>query len=956
MNQDDGGQFANLKPAELERLDTLVSEYLLFRSFKQTQQQLFLDKRSPAAKLKGDDSGARNQRAIIQRILNALDSGDYPRTLTLWDTYIAQKIGTVKSTVLNAEARDAEFLVNLSCAIYPFRSNVIQTAGSPDVAAKVAARSMTMFKHYAETRGARLVQKGEEFAPFKNLFKIPFPPTHPQFKHMFGEEWYTTSRERIIFFLEKFFAPDDEPVLCQLYQKINSRSEGELKSVFRRRERKLLRFARSIFTLSNDLLSALEEGKRPEKSFLASFRNRFNSFQEVLQPDGAFDDDMTDKEQHTESPHGSPSSHSSPQKPLFKSPPRRTEGGSPSVHIDEEEADPSLSMLAFKVKQKFDGKMLEYDVISKDLVFVMHQVGDEVEALITRGNALSSADAAVVCQASMQGAVLLQGLVQSILRQDREFQPESDRKTAVLALSHADIFGLRKALRGDFVSEIGSDGISLESRSITRFLSLLATGLRRIPPFQVEKSVDGVPPRLPPYERLLTAAEIVAEYLCRLVTAIGTSPVGLKYLHTSGVHLTIALTSFLLALPLPVFNPKLNIYELGEESERAPARPRSGNGISAWCLMALITLVNDCKSHQLVIVKNGGVVWLSKAMSYFIRDLHEQMREEEENGGPPISLAQTNPDRISRSTSSAGLFEMSLYLLCIVLNNVDAQRMLVSSLSLQRETESMFSALLLLCIKTGIAEDHMEIIVSIMNVLLLEVTTREAVREMRELQVLKSGIADGVQMSISENAGQSLVDMIASDAYDPTVASLLRTEEIMISVLATQTRLSENSILNRYIGGAVSGVAFLMRYSKRGSAPLPLFNDKWEPESRPFDSPHRDGAKFNDTINVHNSPISPIPPKDMKKNSEMRSRPRILRTPNGSQIPTNEDHGMELPEEQLNNNVTFKDDADVGDRAQDGEEMDDEDEGGEDTDDNAEEGEEEEEDGGGEDDEEEDDE
>ena len=275
-------EFASLRPVELERLDTLVSDYLVFRSFKQTQQQLFLDKRTPASKLNADDAGARNRRTIIQRILNALDGGDYPRILTLWDTYIAQKIGTVKSMALNAEARDAEFLVNLNCAIYPFRPDVIQTAGSPDVASKVAARSMTMFKHYLETRGARLAQKGEEFGLYRNVYKIPFPPAHPQFKHLFGEEWYTSTRQRIIGFLEKFFTPEDEPVLCQLYQKLNTRSGTELKAVFRRRERKLLRFSRSILALSSDLLCALEDGKKVEKSFLKSFRQKFDSFEGML--------------------------------------------------------------------------------------------------------------------------------------------------------------------------------------------------------------------------------------------------------------------------------------------------------------------------------------------------------------------------------------------------------------------------------------------------------------------------------------------------------------------------------------------------------------------------------------------------------------------------------------------------------------------------------------------------
>ena len=56
--------FRHLKSEELERLDQLVSEYLMFRSFKQTSQQLFLDKRSPSSKLNNDGAGAsgRNHR------------------------------------------------------------------------------------------------------------------------------------------------------------------------------------------------------------------------------------------------------------------------------------------------------------------------------------------------------------------------------------------------------------------------------------------------------------------------------------------------------------------------------------------------------------------------------------------------------------------------------------------------------------------------------------------------------------------------------------------------------------------------------------------------------------------------------------------------------------------------------------------------------------------------------
>ncbi len=896
-------EFANLKPTELERLDTLVSDYLVFRSFKQTQQQLFLDKRSPANKLNSDDSGARNRRAIIQRILNAMDSGDYPRTITLWDTYIAQKIGTVKSMSLNAEARDAEFLVNIGCSIYPFRSDVIQNAGSPDVAAKVAARSMTMFKHYVENRGARLVQKGEEFSLYRGLFKIAFPPAHPQFKHLFSEEWYISTRERIIAFLEKFFAPEDEPVLCQLYQKLNSRSETELKAVFRRRERKLLRFSRSILTLSSDLLTALESGKTVEKSFLKSFRQKFDSFETVLQPDATFDDDMRELDGAAkDSPHGSPHQPTAGSPARFKNSPARTspfreqQTDSDGRHSGEEKEHMSVSALANKVRQRYDGKVLEYDTISKDLVFVLHQVGDEVQGLLTRGNALGSADAVVICQTAMQGAVLLQGLCQSILRQDREFQPDAERNSAVLALSHTDVLGLRRALKGDFVSEYGSDGVSLESRSITRFFSLLASALRRIPPQRPDDNMS-----LPPYERLLTAAEVVAEYLCRLTTALGTAPIGLKYLHKSGVHLTIALATFLVALPLPILDADVDVYSIGANSSGGGGvRARSGHGICSWCIMALSTLVGACKPHQLAVIRNGGIPWLCKALGGYVVELHDCLRTGD-NDAVAAALRAYHDNcqdaNASNQSTTASLFELCLSLLSVVLESADAQRSLVGSLTNQRETDSLVSVLILLLVRPGVADDHAQVVVTVLRVLLREVTTRDAAREMPEFNLLKNSLRDGLHMSIHEAAAQKLVDTIASDSFSDdggAVGDILGATEIMNSVWSAQVIFNENSILTRYIGGAVHGVSFLMRYSTKGSAAQPLFDDKWEPESQPLPALGRDLARFNDTIPVTRDPVAP---KEAKGSKEMRSRPRIMRTPPGSQVPVSEDHGFELADD-----------------------------------------------------------
>ena len=58
---------------------------------------------------------------------------------------------------------------------------------TPEIAAKVAARSMTIFKHFYESRGNGCAQQGSEFYSYRGLYKIAFPPTHPLCKDLFVE-------------------------------------------------------------------------------------------------------------------------------------------------------------------------------------------------------------------------------------------------------------------------------------------------------------------------------------------------------------------------------------------------------------------------------------------------------------------------------------------------------------------------------------------------------------------------------------------------------------------------------------------------------------------------------------------------------------------------------------------------------------------------------------------------
>ena len=930
-------EYSHLNRESLERLDSLVSEYLLFRSYKQTQAQLFMDKRSPTKRSETDARNARNQ---IMRFLSALDGGDYPRMVTLWDTYVGSKIGTVKSTALNAEARDAEFIVNLCCAIYPFRAEVIENAGSSGVAAKVAARSMIIYKHFLETRGARLVQPGQEFEVYRKLHKIPFPPQHPLFSHLFTDEWYDQARERVIAFLEKFFAPNDEPVLCSLYAKLGSRSEDDLKAVFRRRERKLLRFARSLYSLSNDLLGALEDGKEVNRSFLASFREKFDSFQEVLQPDAVFDQDMGLESE-------------------VPSPPR---GGPRSSKKEDKEED--WSALGAKSRQRFDGKLLDYNSVSRDVAFLLHQVGMSIDGLLTQGHGISIGDAVVYCHTAMQGTVLLQALTQSILRRDKEMQPTAAMNMAVLVLCRADVLGLRQSTDGELslADQSYDSNVRVESRSASKFLFYLARCAKRIPPYdprvredsEVDKDdSDGEggpesPPRqrLPAYERLLTAGEVVAEYLCRLVVAMGCSKPGRLYFSSSGVHLTIALTQLLIALPLPDFTgtAELDIYSLGGEDAEGniPVRPRSGNGICSWCLMALVTLVSQTKAHQLAVLRNGGVTWLAKALGHFVSDTYDELRQED--GTFPASLRPYPSSSESQGPEKSGtenaptssLFEMCLLLLTVVLDSEDAQHSLVSTNAMQRETEGMVGALLLLCMKSGVREDHAAVLIRMLKRLFKEVTTKDAARALPEAAVLRQAVEEGTILAFREEQARSLLAILESDGVYEGDASLgegeLDDSENMDLVRTMQMQLDENIILQRYINGAVSGISFLMRYSKKDGAPRPLFDERFEPEER----------YFNDSQVALDSPRVPFKPKEKraKPPPELKSRPRILRTPDGSSIPSKGDHGMDMGNGM--NDDEEEDEDDMRDIDTGGEELVEE-EGGEDEEEDEEDEEEEDE-------------
>ena len=130
------------EPPDFARIDKMVQEYL---SYRQSAQ-------SAGEKLSPDD--------IVEKMMKYFDTGDYPNILYLWDTYVSERLDTADAHVVH-EATVAEFYMHIHCATCPFRQSSIRDMPNPGAAGKVAARAMTIFKHFVETKGKSLATTPE---------------------------------------------------------------------------------------------------------------------------------------------------------------------------------------------------------------------------------------------------------------------------------------------------------------------------------------------------------------------------------------------------------------------------------------------------------------------------------------------------------------------------------------------------------------------------------------------------------------------------------------------------------------------------------------------------------------------------------------------------------------------------------------------------------------------------
>lgn len=226
---------------DLTEVDDIVSEYLSYRRFYRSldcfQQERQLGK------------SERQEIGIVEQVTNALNVKDIDTLIPLWDTYITKTIHSAPDEIL-LSANIAEFYMHLYCATYSFRNDYLETISSPALAAKTAARSMTIFKRFVETRGKVLI-KTPEFQVYKSLFKVAFPPTHPSFAFMFKDSWDVMAKNEVIQFVEKYCL-SHPPRLCHL---VSQDRTVDIK--VKQRDQKLIQISKSI----NDILRSLENNE-----------------------------------------------------------------------------------------------------------------------------------------------------------------------------------------------------------------------------------------------------------------------------------------------------------------------------------------------------------------------------------------------------------------------------------------------------------------------------------------------------------------------------------------------------------------------------------------------------------------------------------------------------------------------------------------------------------------------
>jgi len=543
----------------LDELDQLVENYLSYRNFKNSVKALSEERLSSKPSNDVDD-----RQDVIDRIMKSLEKSDSLRLFTLWDTYVTQTLDHQSPDII-LEARVAEFYVHLYCATYPFRSEVLQTVNSPNVAAKYAARSMTIFKRFLELRGKRLL-KMPEFSGLKNLHKIAFPPTHPSFSYLFRPEWLTVAKEKISNFLRAFFKPPrlyTDMLAVQNVGRLEAR-EVEIKRMYEQREDKLLSLSRSIYDISHRLINTLEAGKTVDKDFLHNFKNKFEEFRVVLEPatDGAAGRR------------------------------RRKKKG----RDNKSGRDPLVSDLS-------------YSVIIQDITSMVGEVGVELSSLTTGDRRMTSVDAEVALQSAMQASSLFNALNEYLATEISELGVEEDaakenRKRTAGVLLDNDIFSLKE--RPEQAGRPGSYTSTIMSAFCKSFDTLCThVAARHAPHVSASDKTFSTGDIGSTYGILYSASCATVYNMCKLFSTVVVSATTKAFISRMKDSSSLSCHQFFVGVCEALFSFPI-VADGALENIKI-------------VFLILLALLSQDRKHKHTLVKNGFYEWIAKTLDVYSR-------------------------------------------------------------------------------------------------------------------------------------------------------------------------------------------------------------------------------------------------------------------------------------------------------------------------------------------------
>jgi hypothetical protein len=386
------------------------------------------------------------------------------------------------------------------------------------------------------------------------------------------------------------------PVLYEIY--ITSSSCGgddnvtpsaikpEVVEVFKEREEKLIRFSQSIIDITSDLLGAFESGDTLDQSFMTKFKSKFDFFRGALP--------VVNETQ--------PRYKSSAPPPLLIQKSKEDDKDKTSTptaaaltsrrHRSTAKKSPIHSGTKTKKRKKMreiDVHSLKFDDIVSDLYSKVHVVEnllidslekcDEKQVCLMQDAGLELENEKKVAYAvtsAMSASSLSCTLAHLIVRRDKDNQSAKKRESVANVLVRHDILGIVKRNRrrasiermepdtSDLVQLIAT---SMRNEGVVGFIESLRNILPHSEHFILQKSspkhasasvirenlesdqdVDEMGDRNSAVV-LLEASHCLCESLYRLVVALGSTRIGLDYLHSYGSELTSYTTKVLIQLP-----------------------------------------------------------------------------------------------------------------------------------------------------------------------------------------------------------------------------------------------------------------------------------------------------------------------------------------------------------------------------------------------------------------------